>query len=76
MSVDTKHKSFILKYIFSLHTDVRDQTKKYEGHSCTAELLIEPFHITCTRFTRGFRQQIKFRGMENLEKHFTNKLMM
>lgn len=31
LSVDTKYKLFILKYIFSLHTDVRDQTKKYES---------------------------------------------
>lgn len=71
-----KYELFSLTWIFSLHADVRDQTKKYEGCSHTAELLIEPFHITCTRFTRGFRQHIKLRETENLEKHFTEKLMM
>lgn len=62
---------------FSPFTQMSEtKQKKYEGCSHTAELLIEPFHITCTRFTRGFRQHIKLRETENLEKHFTEKLMM
>lgn len=34
------------------------------------ELLIEPFHITSTKSTRGYRQQIKLGGMEKIGKTF------
>lgn len=49
----------------------RDKKKpKNKGCSCTVELLIEPFHMICTKSTRGYRQQIKLGGMEKTEKTF------
>lgn len=72
-----KHKLSTHKYNFSLHTNVKKQKKKkYKGHSCTMELLIEPFHIHAQDPLGILGNKLNWEEWKEMEKHFTKKLMM
>lgn len=50
--------------------------KKYKGHSCTMELLIEPFHIHAQDPLGILGNKLNWEEWKEMEKHFTKKLMM
>lgn len=77
MSVDTSTSCPPINIIFPFTQMSRDKKKKkYKGHSCTMELLIEPFHIHAQDPLGILGNKLNWEEWKEMEKHFTKKLMM